>query len=525
LDGVLDKDKLKGVTQEDMAKAIYDIGAMVKEDRKRIDETDSQAKTKSESLERFEKQLGDLGKMFQEFKKQRPPDPHVNELQGAYAARKGGLFKKGAPTLPYEELLRLSPSADIVRGEDQELLKDLQDSHDAVVFKHSLESIVHKVDMNPRKQAIVEERTFKGRDFKRFQDLVTYTGYAKVDEIIHPSTGGMANPLTMSLVSGRVADLVRINLNVANQFPEYPMQNWDEKIPVNTLDSIGVRGGAADSDPPPKDIFSSPVPAAGYFGSIGFNQAALQTEDVLHYLIWNDRAVSDTVIAMVPYLRNMIAFGHARAIDRACMSGDIAGRVAGSHMDDHASAFLANDARSLWNGLRRIGENNYTDLGGVVIDSDDVKASAKRMGVYGTDKAQMRLWMNTGPAWDMMGDPDVMTIDKWGPSATLRTGQLAMIWGIPILPTEWIPTDLDGATGVSTAIGTETAAVLARVDRYVLGVFGATRIETTRIAPQLSTVIQAAGAFDFVPLEAVDGSEVFAGTGGLPVDIMGGLLG
>lgn len=519
-DSVTDE-QLKGAKPEDVAKAIQQLGEMVKDDRKRIEETDSQAKTRAESLERFEKHLNEIGKAVNELQKQRKLDPMVNELQGSYAARKGGLFKKGAPMLPWDEMLRLSPTADIVRGEDQELLKDLQDANDATVLKHALESIVHKVDKFPQHAAQVWEKTIKGNDFKRLGDLVGYTGYAKTDEIIHPSAGGMANPLTMSLVSGRVADLVRLNLTVANQFPEWAMSNYDEKIPVNTLDSIGKRGGATDTSPPPKDIFTSPIPGAEYFGSIGFNQAALVAEDVLHFLIWNDRTVSDTVIAMVPWFRNQIAFGHARAIDRACMSGDIQGRTAGAHMDDWADNFPTNDARTLWNGLRRIGANYMTDNAGGTLDADDVRAMAKRMGVFGHDKSQLRLWLNTGPAWDLIGDPDVQTaFQGMGSASPTINGMVGMIWGIPILPTEWIPTDLDATTGFSVTAGTQTAAVMARVDRYVLGVHGATRIETTRIAPMLSTVIQAAGAFDFVPLEPVDGNGIFAAGSQMPVDIL-----
>ena len=443
-------DELKGCTPEDLGRAIRSMSDMVIEHKKQIDDG---LRTRDESEAEFKLRLNDAGRMIEELKKTRPNPDQVNDLQGAYAARKGGLFRKASPLLPYDELLSLSPTSSIVRGEDAELLKDLQDAHDAVVFKFHAECYVKKTPEKPQYLEECYERTYKGRDFSRYADLIRWTGYAdkdygKTDEVIHPAAGGAANPVTMQLVSGRVMDLVRLNLSVANQFPEFPMANFDVKIPVNRADDIGVRGGAGVLDPPPRDFTATQIPPVDHIGTISLGTAQLVSEDVMAYLWWNDRAVSDTVIAMVPYLRTSIAVMHARAIDRACMSGDEGARVAGAGMDDHASAFTVQDARALWPGLRKIGENNYTDLG-ALIDGDDVRDGLKRMGVYGMNKNALRMWMNTGPIYDLMKDPSVITIDKYGTNATIVTGELARIYGVPILPTEWIPTDLDGEQAYS----------------------------------------------------------------------------
>ena len=42
-------------------------------------------------------------------------------------------------------------------------------------------------------------------------------------------------------------------------------------------------------------------------GSLSFGTADLIANDVMAFLWWNDRAVTDTVIALVPYMRNMIS--------------------------------------------------------------------------------------------------------------------------------------------------------------------------------------------------------------------------
>ncbi len=516
-------DDLKGVTLEDVARAQVGIIGMVKEHKKQIEEG---GRTRSESETEFKGRLSELGKMVDALKEQRPVDhdAHLTQRMGEYASRAGGLFQKGS-LLPYGELLGISTKSSIVRGSDAELLADIHDAQDAYVLKFALECYAARTPDNPHLVSQVMDKVSKSLDFKRLRKLSDYVGYTKADEVIHPMTGGVVNPLTMSLVSGSVLDLVRLRLNVANQFPEVPMQNFDMKLPVNRGDGIGVRGGSGVLAPPPKDEFTSPIPPPGHFATISFGTVNLVAEDVLAYLWWSDRAVVDSVVPLLPYLRNQIAFAHARAIDRACMSGDIKGRVSGLHDDDWNNDFPLMDARHLWNGLRTIGSNNITDNAGADLDSEDVRLMLKRMKVYGMDKTSLRLFMNTGPLYDMLTDADVTTaFQGTAGMAPVINGELGRIWGIPLLPTEWIPTDLDATTHFSVTAGVKTAAVLCNVDRFVLGVMGATVIETTRMAPMLTTIIQATARFDFAPMEAIDGAGEFAAsTAGLPLDILADL--
>jgi len=516
-------DDLKGVTVGDVARAQVGLITMVKDHKKQIEDG---GRSRTESETEFKGRLSDLGKMVDALKEQRTidPDAHLTQRMGDYAARAGGLFQKGA-LLPYGELLGISTKSSIVRGSDAERLADIHDAQDAYVLKFALECYAARTPDNPHMLSQVIAKVAESTDFKRLRKLSDSSGYTKANEVIHPMSGGVVNPLTMSLVSGSVLDLVRMSLSVANQFPEVPMANFDMKLPVNRGDGIGVRGGSSVLSPPPKDAITSPIPASNHFGTIAFGTVNLVAEDVLAYLWWSDRAVVDSVVPLLPYLRNQIAFMHARAIDRACMSGDIKGRTTGLHDDDWNNDFPLPDARHLWNGLRTIGSNNITDNAAAALDAEDVRLMLKRMRVYGLNKASLRLWMNTGPLYDMLGDSDVKTaFQGQGNAAPVINGELGRIYGVPMLPTEWIPTDLDATTHFSVSGGVKTAAVLANVDRFVLGVMGPTMIETTRMAPMLTTIIQATGRFDFAPMEAIDGAEEFASTtAGLPLDILADL--
>lgn len=529
LDPKLTEDQVKSASVQDIAQGFHKLVQMVQDDKKRVDEG---LKSAIEAKTDFETRITNLNKAVNNLETRYPEVPHTDREE-KYAARPGGLFSKNKPTLQPIELLALSPHADCVRGTDKELLMDFHDAWDASTFKSLIETC--KAGAAPNAFEVGVEKATRGVDFQRLQNCVKFMGYepekvinakgyTKAEDfkktLIHPESGGIVNPLTFTVVSAAVIDMARLQLRVADKFVQIPLQHTNQKLPVNRGDAIGVRGGAATTDPPPTATITTSIPNIAMFGNISFGTADFDVESVMAFLWWQDRAVMESAVPLLPYLRSQIAFAHARAVDRACMSGDIQGRDGTSHMDDWADNFGTRDCRTLWNGLRRIGANYMTDNAAGTYDSDDLKAQKKRMGVYGVSPQNMVLWLPPGPIHDFMQDPDVRTINVFGPSATVKTGVLAECDGVQIALTEWIPTDLSGVTGFSANGGTATAAVLADVTRYGLGQLGIVGVETTRIAPMLTTIIQATGFMDFVPFEAVDGNGIFAAGSKVPVDIL-----
>jgi len=527
----LTEEQIKSASMEDLTKGLHGLVQLARKDKEDVEKGQ---KTLRESHEDLEKRLNNIGQAVEKLRQSYPPEPVTTERQAEYAGRKGGLFRKGSQTLQPIEILNMSPNSPMLRGTDSELVKDFQDAWDACVFKAAIE--VCKAGGAPNAFEVAVNKTVVGPDYKRVVDCVKYMGYdsekaiqprgyTKPEEfakqtLIHPEAGGIVNPLTFTVVSAQIIDLVRIRLNVADKVVQIPLVHTNQKLPVNRGDAIGVRLGAATTDPPPTANITTSIPNAALFGTISFGTADFDCENVGAFLWWNDRAPMESAVPLVPYLRDMISFAHARAVDRSTMSGDIQGRATGvEHMDDHANNFGVRDARHLWNGFRRIGANYMTSGGGGTLDAVEIKDMIKRMKHFGLSADDLHLWVNTGPLFDLLDDPYVRTVDVFGPQAAIQTGMVAKVWNIPISPTEWIPNDLDATTGFSTAAGTTTAAVLANVKRFGLGQLGIVGIETTRIAPMLTTIIQAVGFMDFVPFEAVDANEIFAASLTVPLDI------
>ena len=62
-------------------------------------------------------------------------------------------------------------------------------------------------------------------------------------------------------------------------------------------------------------------------------------------------------------------------------------------------------------------------------------------------------------------DPNVLTVDKFGPNATIQAGQVAKILNASIICHELLTADLQ-ATGLYTAAGTKTGGLCFNKDRF-----------------------------------------------------------
>jgi hypothetical protein len=79
----------------------------------------------------------------------------------------------------------------------------------------------------------------------------------------------------------------------------------------------------------------------------------------------------------------------------------------------------------------------------------------------------------------MLGLAEVITVEKYGPLATIVTGQLASLDGIPVVVSEHMRDDV-AATGVNTGVGPNTLSnlVLANRRAWIRGVRRAPTIKT-----------------------------------------------
>lgn len=185
----------------------------------------------------------------------------------------------------------------------------------------------------------------------------------------------------------------------------------------------------------------------------------------VNYSIVPEELDEDSVTPFLARARDNSIKACARARETAILNGDITG----THMDNDTTA--ADDARKAWSGLRKLAiANSMTvDFAGPVTEASLLNM-LKQAGRFGINPAQCAWIVSPSSYAALRGLPSVVTIDKMGNAATILSGTLANIFGIPVIVSQYVRQDL-AATGVNTVGGPNTKSVVYLVNhtRFMLG--------------------------------------------------------
>jgi len=199
---------------------------------------------------------------------------------------------------------------------------------------------------------------------------------------------------------------------------------------------------------------------------------------VLH-LMYSGEMAEDSIIAFLPFLRGQAVESLAYYSDSLVLNGDTTNASTLNINSDDADPadtkhYLAFD------GLRHVGlvdnTNNQTDVAGAL----DVSHLFGAKGLM-LDRTYMNDWGHPGNPADLVfvAEPstadaiaqfdEVISLDKFGPQATIQTGQVASILGHPVIGSIALGlTDADGK--ISTATPTKGSVVAFNRRGFTVGV-------------------------------------------------------
>ncbi len=181
-------------------------------------------------------------------------------------------------------------------------------------------------------------------------------------------------------------------------------------------------------------------------------------------ILVSKEAEEDAIVAILPWIRDEIVDYLAADWEDAIINGD----KDGSHIDSDTTD--ADDPRKLINGLRVLTQAaQKTDAGNDALTVADLRANRRKMGKYGVDPGRLAHILAIGNYVDLLSDPSVITIDKLGPNATIRSGQLATVDGAPVIVSEFVRQDLN-ATGVHDAsVMDRSTAITVHTGGFIQG--------------------------------------------------------
>jgi len=291
-------------------------------------------------------------------------------------------------------------------------------------------------------QVAREHPAFKDQYKRVLRAMDTDTSNEGVDWI---PTGIGASLHERVRASGKVAPLFqRINL---------PTNPW--KWPLEGADATAYRVAEPTSDTATKVGASTPGTGAATFDAEIFGGR----------VIFSKSLEADSAIQMVPYVQRKLVQAFVDAEERAVLDGD----TDGTHQDSDTNSAGATDAAWAWDGLRKRGLANAAASGGSALTVALLAARRADMDHYGLNPAECAFIVPISGYYALVTDSNVITVDKLGPQATILNGQLGSLYGIPIIVSEHVRTNLN-ASGVHDAITTtKTYALCVNRMEWVFG--------------------------------------------------------
>lgn len=183
----------------------------------------------------------------------------------------------------------------------------------------------------------------------------------------------------------------------------------------------------------------------------------------------------DSIIAVMPSLRTDFAIAAADYIDKFVMNADSTNAATGNiNLDDadpdDDSYYLSAGQDGLRHQIIVDNTNQAADINTTLTDAL-LRTAIGKLSTYGVDPS--RLVMFTNPKTyllSMIGLTNVVTADKFGPNATVLTGQLANYGGIAVIPTNSISlAEDDGKLSTTGANNDEGTIVIAHRDMWKVG--------------------------------------------------------
>ena len=278
----------------------------------------------------------------------------------------------------------------------------------------------------------------------RFTDNVSAKGLAqlleigaKSDELVYSTQTSYGDEWVPTLMSAILWRTIRLNAAVLPLFDQFDMPSQPYDYPRESTDPTFYKVAEATDEsqlvvgaqtfPDSKPGTAKTTFSAGKLGALSY---------------WSEEMGEDSLIATEPQLRNQFGVAMAHAIDKLLIHGD---ETAGASETGNISYYGSNVGTTrdilVIDGLRHEALVTTTtdkrDAGTLTID--DVGATRALMGtagVNGADPSQMVIICDVPTMLKFGGLSEVLTVDHFGPLATVLTGQLGSIMGVPLIQSQ-----------------------------------------------------------------------------------------
>lgn len=334
---------------------------------------------------------------------------------------------------------RTAPRINAFRPEDREVIRSFQELVAEMCF----------VGMLVDEDAKTTRKGFQvARSLKQYEDKWQY-----IMRAMDSDTSAEGTEWIPTGIGASVHEKVRAMGKVAPLFQTVPLPTAPWKWPIEGADLTAYRVPEPTSDTATKVTASTAGSVAVTFDPEIFGVRSL----------WSKTLDADSAVAIAAYHQRKVIQAFADAREKAIIDGD----TDGTHQDSDVGASTT-DARTAWDGLRKKALAQ-TVVTATTTSVANLLALRKGMTKWGVNPADLAYIVGVSAAHALLADTNLLTVDKFGPNATILNGQIGAVAGVPVVVSEWVREDLN-ASGVYDGITvTKTFNLCVNRNEWAMG--------------------------------------------------------
>jgi len=283
------------------------------------------------------------------------------------------------------------------------------------------------------------------------EDPVSLRGYrqlhqiaVKANELIYSTQGSYGDEWVPTLWNNILWRTIRLNAAVLPLFDSFDMPSQPYEYPAESSDPTFYLVGETTAES------QLVIDAGPYFDSkMGTRKVTFTALKMGALSYWSEEMEEDSIIAAEPQFRDQYSLTFAHTLDYILINGDKT-TGATTNINYEGTSPSGSERYLVLDGLRHepMVTTTTDKRDGATLTIDDFAATQALMGTagkYGVNPNDLVFIADTGVYHKAKVLGEVLTVDKFGPMATVLTGQLAAVFGVPLIVSEDYP--LTDATG------------------------------------------------------------------------------
>jgi len=273
------------------------------------------------------------------------------------------------------------------------------------------------------------------------------------------ATSGSGSQWIPTGFSSQVLLSIELQLRVPALFQSIPMPTSPYTLPVQSGNATGYFIPESTADESTKIKASTP----------GTSNATFTARKLAGRVLFSEEINEDSIVAIRDFTGNELSRAIARAHETSIINGDREGAdgSAADHQDNATSTdlFTADqDARLAYDGLRYFALNQ-TDTStkdfSNAAPTDALMSNVRVLGGKYSVIPSDNVWISSVTSYllSMASLTNIVTLDKYGPKATVLSGEIMKYQGIPWVVSEYLYSNLN-ASGVYDGDDTDRSMLL-----------------------------------------------------------------